>query len=113
MTVEYLSPMPEAPQNLLIPQLWTYSMEQYFRIEHPELTSLNDPRLSVRFRRAIRTTKEQIRLKIPEQYLVDNGIFNEHDAEEVQSRGKRKRVTNGVNTLYVYVYYCTTSYSNF
>lgn len=33
-------------------------------------------RLSVQFRRSIRTTKEQIRLKIPEEYLIDNGVLN-------------------------------------
>lgn len=71
-------------------------MEQHFRIHHPEFTSLNDPRLSTRFRRAIQiTTQEKLRLNIPKAFVVDKDVLDDHDDddddEESESRGKRKR----------------------
>lgn len=74
-------------------------MEQHFREEHPEFKSLNDQRLSLQFKRAIQITRdEQKRLKIPEEYLVDNEVFDEpHNDDEGPSNGKRKRGRSTTN----------------
>lgn len=78
----------------LFPAVWSYNMEQHFRIQHPEFLSLNDPRLSRQFRRAIQITREeQLRLKIPEEFIVDCEALDEPDDVEEGSSGKRKRAT--------------------
>lgn len=72
-------------------------MLQHFHIEHPEFTSLNDPRLSRQFRRAIRITREeQLRLKIPDESIVDSEPFDDspHDTEEGLASSPRKRAAS-------------------